>query len=438
MQIPIILHISDLHFGKTHNPNVAKDLLADLGDIDPKPNVVVVSGDLSWRGERSSLEQAKSFLDNIKEKCGISDEDAIIVVPGNHDLGFFKRRVSIRWALSNYLRFFQAEPTRFFPNLGIAIFGFNSNILKLSQLVADGKIGDDQLHSLRERYNQFKIARNTGLKVLDGGSTKIFLESFKIAVVHHHPVPLPRAMKENFNILRDAGNFLELLTHFNFDLILHGHQHYPFVFALEYRSRFRIQRKLLVVAAGTSTSCRHNPPGFNQYSIISMNPWDPRRPVSIQWRTHHGISYGPFHEPSFEYLLGEPEVPMEQNLLDIIAASIGYKRLKFIILTHINPDGSCVDEILVRIRSAIDRLRRVHVQLTSDPPSASRLKIEVPHKDCEAVDLDPDPDTQGNYFIYFSPDLRVGQEVEFKLIEETSNPVFRMSLAGCGKMQFQC
>lgn len=426
MESPVLLHISDLHFGKTHDSDVAKDLLDDLRGMDQKPNIVIVSGDLAWHGEKHSLQKAKTFLERVINECGIIDKNRLIVVPGNHDLGAIKRRLSIRWALANYVEFFETEPTRFFPDLGISIFGVNSNMLKISSLVADGKIGSKQRRRFRERYNSFRFADQTDQQARTA-STKAFLESFKIAVVHHHLVPLPRATKENFNILRDAGDFLETLTHFNFDLILHGHQHYPFVCALEYRSRFKTQRKLLIVASGTSSSSRRDPPGYNQYAIISMSPGDARRPVSIKWRTHYGISFGPFHEPSFSYLLGEPEVAMNENILDEIAKSIGHKRLKFVSTTHINLDGTCVDETLVRVRSTIDGLRGVHVQLTSDPPQVPTVKLDTPYQDCEAVELDANPDAQGNHFINFKPYLKTGQEVEFRLVEQTSKPIFLMS-----------
>jgi len=70
-----VVHISDLHFGRTDRQVVAalirqtRELMAD---------VFVVSGDLTQRARARQFHEARHFLDALDRPT--------IVVPGNHDV----------------------------------------------------------------------------------------------------------------------------------------------------------------------------------------------------------------------------------------------------------------------------------------------------------------------------------------------------------------
>lgn len=98
-----ILHLSDLHFGiendftvdgvrrQFRQKGLLKKLINTLGndaDVPPdwKPDVIVISGDIAWRGDSKEYKIYKQeFLAPLKEVLGLSD-DRIITCPGNHDL----------------------------------------------------------------------------------------------------------------------------------------------------------------------------------------------------------------------------------------------------------------------------------------------------------------------------------------------------------------
>ncbi|MBN8907677.1 MAG: hypothetical protein BGO51_10105 [Rhodospirillales bacterium 69-11] len=70
-----IVHLSDLHFGRTE-ASLYEPLLAAVGAA--KPDLVVVSGDLTQRARVWQFRQAHAFLERLTAP--------ILVVPGNHDV----------------------------------------------------------------------------------------------------------------------------------------------------------------------------------------------------------------------------------------------------------------------------------------------------------------------------------------------------------------
>src|SRR3954451_25066900 len=89
-----IAHISDLHFGRTD-----EDVLEGLKHaiVESRPDIVVVSGDLTQRAKSHEFAEAKRFLEALPRPQ--------IVVPGNHDVPL--HNVVARWLtpLANFRRF---------------------------------------------------------------------------------------------------------------------------------------------------------------------------------------------------------------------------------------------------------------------------------------------------------------------------------------------
>jgi Calcineurin-like phosphoesterase len=60
--MPVIVHLSDLHFG-AHVEALAESLLTDVAT--QQPDLVVVSGDLTQRARPGEFERAREFLDRM-------------------------------------------------------------------------------------------------------------------------------------------------------------------------------------------------------------------------------------------------------------------------------------------------------------------------------------------------------------------------------------
>jgi diacylglycerol kinase family enzyme len=71
----VIVHLSDLHFGRIDHP-LLEPLLTVIKATEP--HLVAVSGDLTQRARSEQFDEAKAFLDRIPFPR--------LVVPGNHDI----------------------------------------------------------------------------------------------------------------------------------------------------------------------------------------------------------------------------------------------------------------------------------------------------------------------------------------------------------------
>ena len=71
-----LLHLSDLHVGTVEEPEIERALDTLIERVDPE--LIVASGDLTHRGQRSQHERAAAFLRRL--------ERPLLVIPGNHDI----------------------------------------------------------------------------------------------------------------------------------------------------------------------------------------------------------------------------------------------------------------------------------------------------------------------------------------------------------------
>ncbi|MCX6630035.1 MAG: metallophosphoesterase, partial [Candidatus Solibacter sp.] len=93
--MPNLLHLSDLHFGYDQDATAqaqrggSLDLLVKevrkLG-ADWKPDIVVISGDLTWQGKASGYAALAEWLTRkLLPAAGLGATDCV-VCPGNHDI----------------------------------------------------------------------------------------------------------------------------------------------------------------------------------------------------------------------------------------------------------------------------------------------------------------------------------------------------------------
>lgn len=116
-----ILHVSDVHFGK---PAV----LAQVDAVEclireRRFDVVAVSGDLSQRARPGEFQRARAFLRDARRAS------AVIVVPGNHDVKWWRAPLGVgdrRGVYANYRRYIadDLEPVLHVP--GLTVVGLNT------------------------------------------------------------------------------------------------------------------------------------------------------------------------------------------------------------------------------------------------------------------------------------------------------------------------
>ncbi|MDF1594363.1 MAG: metallophosphoesterase, partial [Desulfobacterales bacterium] len=94
-----ILHISDLHINDDKKEKFGRSLVLDplIERVKQdkqkgiQPEIVVVTGDVAYKGVMSEYELAKVFFDELLSGLNLSDE-RLFIVPGNHDVNRNKYR----------------------------------------------------------------------------------------------------------------------------------------------------------------------------------------------------------------------------------------------------------------------------------------------------------------------------------------------------------
>lgn len=245
----IVLHLSDLHFGRIQ-PGLPEALLAAARSI--APDVVVVSGDLTQRAKKVEFLQARAFLDQLPFPR--------IIVPGNHDIPLHNLYARFVHRLSRFETYITDDLEPSHQDHEIAVFGVNT---ARSLTWKGGRINSRQIESLRTRLCE------TG-----PGVARI--------VVTHHPFEIPQGFHPH-NVVGSARAALERWNDCGADLFLCGHLHVAD--STTTLDRYgHVGWRAIVVSAGTATSTRGRgaPNSFNAIFIqnrqsirVTKWSWDP-------------------------------------------------------------------------------------------------------------------------------------------------------------------
>ena len=186
-----ILHISDLHLGRSEESQP----IAALRELIPRlePEILVVTGDLTHRGRRAELERAHELLGSL----GLP----LLAVPGNHDIPYaFPTRFTQTRA--EWERVFGTTQP-FYTSESLAIVGLNSVRPWRQQ---GGALESSQLDSLPS-------------KLVDAPSGVL-----RTAALHHHLAASPwRAAHKRPVRRRDF--VLQSFASAGVELVLSGHVH---------------------------------------------------------------------------------------------------------------------------------------------------------------------------------------------------------------------
>src|SRR6185436_13055108 len=132
-----LAHLSDLHFGRV-DYTVRDAVVTNLQTL--KPDVVVVSGDLTQRARSHQFQEARQFLDALPQPQ--------IVVPGNHDVPLYNFFARFGRPLDKYRRHITEDLQPFYQDDEVAIVGINT---ARSLTTKYGRINERQIAGARER-----------------------------------------------------------------------------------------------------------------------------------------------------------------------------------------------------------------------------------------------------------------------------------------------
>ncbi|MCJ8138691.1 metallophosphoesterase family protein [Falsirhodobacter halotolerans] len=209
-----IVHLSDLHFGRT-SPALLEPLLERTNAL--KPDLCVISGDFTQRARVSQFQAARAFIDRIEAK--------VLAVPGNHDTPLDNLFVRMLWPWHRYRTHIDAnlEPTHEDDRMVV--------------------VGVNTVNRFAHQSGRFSERTRTRVcrAFADAG------DRARVVVVHH---PLEHLEGTDKKLMRGSAKALKALSDCGADVVLCGHIHTTHI------GPFTTAPGLLFVQAGTGLSDR--------------------------------------------------------------------------------------------------------------------------------------------------------------------------------------
>jgi 3',5'-cyclic AMP phosphodiesterase CpdA len=244
-----IAQISDTHFG-TERPEVV-DALAELL-VSMRPELVILSGDVTQRARRAQFDAAKRFIDGYALPT--------LVIPGNHDVPLVNVLARAFNPFGGYRRVFGKNLEPEFASDDVLAIGVNTVRPKRHK---DGEVSDAQIDRVCARLRQ---ASDDQLRI----------------VVTHQPVHVIRE-KDIGNLLINHERAIAAWAEAGADLVLGGHIHLPYVRPLN-TPRRGLTSELWSVQAGTALSTRIREGISNSFNVIRHDAASDRSVCTVeQW-----------------------------------------------------------------------------------------------------------------------------------------------------------
>lgn len=229
-----LIHLSDLHFG-AHDPAMVDAVETEVDEA--RPDLVVISGDLTQRARTDQFQQACRFLERLRD-----NGHDVLAVPGNHDVPLYDVLRRFLSPLNRYRRYVDETLCPVFELPGATVVGINT---ARSFTFKDGRISHEQMDFIRETFERTAA------------------DAMRIVVTHHPLFALPVGEE----VARAVGRSelaLDAIGEAGVDMLLAGHNHQASI----HNARDLVTRAgpALVIQAGTATSTRvrEQPQSFNR------------------------------------------------------------------------------------------------------------------------------------------------------------------------------
>ena len=221
-----ILQVSDTHFG-TERPEVVEALVALAAR--ERPEVLVVSGDVTQRARRRQFAAARRFVDRLAVPT-------VLAIPGNHDVPLYNVIARLFYPYRGYRRCFGDELEPEHESSELLVLCLNTTRWYRHK---NGEVSAAQVERVTHRL---RAASPRQLRV----------------VVTHQPAHVIRESDEK-NLLRGHAAALAAWGRAGADLVLGGHIHLAHVRQVE---------GLWSVQAGTAVSRRVRHGRANSVNLI--------------------------------------------------------------------------------------------------------------------------------------------------------------------------
>jgi 3',5'-cyclic AMP phosphodiesterase CpdA len=217
-----ILHVSDVHFGPLHQEDRRHGVERLVAER--RPDVLVVSGDLTQRAKPHQFRAARAWLDAF--------DVPTLAVPGNHDVPMYRFWERFGAPFGAWRKHFARELEPTWADEELFVVGVNS---AYNWTIENGRL---------------TAAR---LRELDGQFAAAPAGACRVAVVHHELMVAPGFVPRR--ALRNARAGVESLARSGVELVLSGHLHQAWAGSTG-DEHPGVQPSFHVVFSGTTTSSR--------------------------------------------------------------------------------------------------------------------------------------------------------------------------------------
>lgn len=226
--MPILIHLSDLHFGPAYLSHLGETILKEIDAVNP--DAVVVSGDFTMRARHNEYRAARDFLEKITRPT--------LAIPGNHDQPLFAPIERLVNPFGRYREYINRATDSTLSIGGLFIVGLNDN----RRILPGGFWSGAQREWLAA---QFASAPSGAVKVV---------------ATHHQLMWEGKARPAGFWFPSRA---LAFLARRGVELVLNGHTHVP--------SAIQSPEGIVVARSGTATSSRTRHGCGNAYNLITID-----------------------------------------------------------------------------------------------------------------------------------------------------------------------
>ena len=196
-----IVHISDIHFGRTSQ---RAQWAAIRAIREARPDLLVISGDLTQRAREQQYLAAKDFLNELPQPQ--------LVVPGNHDVPLYDIFRRLFRPTERFTRLITPDLSPVFRDDQLMVVGVNSTrafTFDMGGFWKNGSLNNKQLACIA---TQFAEAPLTLLRVL----------------VVHHPLMNPWSERSR-DTIRRRRRIISVLREARVDVVLSGHLHLSYI-----------------------------------------------------------------------------------------------------------------------------------------------------------------------------------------------------------------